>query len=228
MRSIVLFGITVSMFACVPVALQQGARPVGAGKTVVSASTSVYQEKGRGFFEDQSLRRVGEPSGMVRHGFGDRIDAGLQVYTGGARVDAKYLLYDAGSFAVAVSPGLLAGGYRSNDEYDDGTEETAVTSVTGADATVIFGLKTGENELFVAPRFLYLGGNSTNEATGEETIDSNFYAHVWGGQIGYRIRLGGIDVIPEIGLYKREIHAGGDGNIPHHIVAPTIGLSKGF
>ena len=220
----VIAGFAQLLFGCAPVMLQQGAKPLGKGKTVVGVSTNVMHFQS---VEDkpQTSTVINGAAGYVRHGFTDRLDGGISLEPGAMRLDGKIGILTGGTLTFAVDGGLNLAVSTSHDKPAGSSSSTQDTTSTGLDLAAIIGIEAGGGELYVAPRYGQFG--SDNKLTGSPT--THVWYHAWGAAVGLAFPLKpGVKLVPELGVYRYEEHTGGHRAFSQDLFTPSIGIQAGF
>lgn len=222
-----------SLAGCAPLVVQQGARTVRPGSTQagmsVDAESSSSDDDGT---ETRSLDLGMSPNGWVRVGIAESVDAGLQFYGSGIRLDGKYAPVQSEAFAVAVGAGVGGGYSRTKDAATGGFEEsTSTSSHYWADVGGFFTARVAPQlDLNVALKYLHGEVSSREETEGEE-VEGSSQRMAFGGALGLAFRREHWTISPEVAIWQlqtRETEAPDDDAPPTLVIVPSIGFSVGF
>jgi hypothetical protein len=189
---------------CATLGTFQGAETLGKGGWEVGIEPSMWA----GVSSEGSLLY---PHAAVssRVGLGDRFDIGGRLGSSGVELTTKVALSEPGAdVPIAIAPSF--GGMAVS-------VGTSSASVLALHVPVLFGIRTGENELVLGPKVhLYSFGASAGGGASGGALWSA------GGSVGYLARLGPtVGLVPELAFAVPLFATGAEG------AESAVGLGKG-
>lgn len=232
MRTIAAIALLLATNACAPLVVQQGGRTVKPGQTYAGMSMSALnisstddETDGKG----SSTYVAMVPNGWARIGLGSSLDAGVQFYGGGTRVDAKLAPIQSDAFALAVCAGIGGGQNQTKDATETSADTTLSrhwfgdvgvfgTAGIGASMDLNFGVRALVGETYSEDEFDGVKEKDSSQQTGA------------GGFVSMMFKRGTWAVTPELAVYQITTNETEDPDATSDVlvILPSVGFSVGF
>lgn len=223
--------------ACAPLVVQQGARTVKPGGVQVGMSagsiTSSYEEETKA--KGNSTYAAVSPNAWARFGIASNVDAGLQFYGSGARVDAKFAPLQSDGMALAIGAGVGGGAQQTTDSSgssDDSTDDHQWFGDVGLLFTAALGPAI---DLNVAAKYIAGESYSSQKYGAADGFPAEEYKEStqltgFGGALAVAIKRGTWAISPEVAVYQL---TNTDTETPDStedtlVIVPSVGFSVGF